>query len=811
MAEVKEMNFQGPARPPLAMPSAPGTPSVPGTPSTPTNPSAARPKLYRRQSRFTEEPMTERTPACSASIHSFDPTALDDPNISTLTHTNTIQQFRTANRTVSRDLSHRSSNLRRDLSSFSFGGAPATPVVQEEVPWQGGMMVRTGTLEPQPQPLSAPTTAEIPPPSGLHPPPPGGLSPAEKKRIWLRLANSVLHSAPALVLLYIMSTSISAFRSGRSSAKYSSPGITLLSMLYLDAILNILTCFWIRHPWPTWRLSLRVVFGLGYIILFFIYIGFGLGVFPKGWTYWNIPEHMATPVVYIFLWWLGVWDLLHLPVCRPWLFNCGGKREEQQEGRRPSVALSELHPTSFRARVPSSAGGASVVSYTWRRWVQRTRTHSTGGGVHFHEGMDEGREDVEMGTTRTRTREEMDEEGSRRRSGSMRTGSAHSGDVTLRGDDATLDRRSNEKEKEAEAGMERSGGAGKKGEDEEGRLGGTPKMVRAADIGHIIRDASDVVHEVVCVYKIVVTQCLGDSKRVQPRVEAAPKKCVGRPIVGREGSPISGGGHAYRDCPRANRGLQTRYYPLALSGRLNKMAPHVSFLDTRDDKAPDTSDNAVIWIVISIVAGTIGVVAALTTLVVCYTKRHQYKRAKARDPYLTREEFSRKRKLSANDLFKEEENWRGHMIHKSLASRSTNTLEQQQRPQQDQGHQGYHEQQQGPREEQQPQKEQQLSPAALSAAATIHQIDQQLSEMERKESTRLKEDWKRWEAQVRHERSASGEQHPAIAASHSVPILTVPSPPKRRSQNRVSFPELRPEPLRPPPRNPARCQPSNGG
>lgn len=235
-----------------------------------------------------------------------------------------------------------------------------------------------------------------------------------------------------------------------------------------------------------------------------------------------------------------------------------------------------------------------------------------------------------------------------------------------------------------------------------------------------------------------------------------------------------------------------------------------SILDTRGDKTPDTTDNAVIWIVVSIVAGTIGVVTALTTLVVCYTKRHQYKNAKARDPYLSREEFSRKRKLSANDLFKEEETWRGHMIRKSLASRSTNTIDQQ--PQQ---HQPEPQRQQQPQElEHVPRSDQQqqlLSPAALSTAATINQIDQQISEMERKESTRLKEDWKRWEAQVRHERSASGEQHPAIAASNSVPIIAVPTPPKHRSHNRVSFPELRPEPLRPPPRNPARCQPSNGG
>ncbi|KAK0726657.1 hypothetical protein B0T21DRAFT_292918 [Apiosordaria backusii] len=484
MAEIKETSFQGPIRPPLAVPSVPGTPATPGTPSTPTAPSPARPKLYRRQSRFTEEPMTERTPACSASIHSFDPTVLDDPNINALSHTNTLQHFRTANRTVSRELSRRSSNLRRDLNSFSFGGAPSTPVLQEEVvhgyhPGQGAAMSRTGTLEPQPQPLSSPTTAEIPPPSGLPPPAAAGLSPAEKKRIWLRLANSVLHSAPALVLLYIMSTSITAFKSDRSSAKFSTPGITLLSLLYLDSILNILTCFRISTPWPTWRLSLRVFFGLGYIILFFIYIGSNQGVFPPGWTYWNVPANMASPVVYIFLWWLGVWDWMHLVVCRPGLFTLRGKGGGINEGRRPSVALSELHPTSFRARVPSSAGGASVVSYTWRRWVQRSRTHSTGGGVHFYEGHEnndvdeEGQEDLEMGVSRTRTGGSVRESG-RRRSDSMRSGSAHSGDVTLRGDEFT-ERGSGEKEKEAEVG---------KKEDEGERLGRTaPKVVRAADIG----------------------------------------------------------------------------------------------------------------------------------------------------------------------------------------------------------------------------------------------------------------------------------------------------------------------------------------
>jgi len=50
-----------------------------------------------------------------------------------------------------------------------------------------------------------------------------------------------------------------------------------------------------------------------------------------------------------------------------------------------------------------------------------------------------------------------------------------------------------------------------------------------------------------------------------------------------------------------------------------------------------------------------------------------------------------------------------------------------------------------------------------------------MEEMERRESTRLKDDWKRWEARVRQERSMSGGQHPAVSEAPNAALGTAAS------------------------------------
>lgn len=218
------------------------------------------------------------------------------------------------------------------------------------------------------------------------------------------------------------------------------------------------------------------------------------------------------------------------------------------------------------------------------------------------------------------------------------------------------------------------------------------------------------------------------------------------------------------------------------------MPPFAPILETREDYHLSRYDQAVtsnaaaiknstVWIVSSIIGGVIVLVATLTTLVLCHNKRRQYQKAKQLNPYLSRHEYVRKRKMSAEDVFWEEEQQRQLMIRKSLVGRSLYSLEH-------------------------------ASPAPAPAPnsapaipAPIDQLDREAAEIERQESLRIKDDWKRWEARVRYERSTSGEKHPAESG---VPILTIPCPSKHRSQSRVSFADYSSDVPAPPPRHPDR-------
>ncbi|KAK4226725.1 hypothetical protein QBC38DRAFT_536963 [Podospora fimiseda] len=204
------------------------------------------------------------------------------------------------------------------------------------------------------------------------------------------------------------------------------------------------------------------------------------------------------------------------------------------------------------------------------------------------------------------------------------------------------------------------------------------------------------------------------------------------------------------------------------------MPPFISSLETR---STTTNSNSIVWIVSSIVGGVIVLVAILTTVVLYYNKRSQYQQAKELNPYLSRHEFVRKRKMSAVDLFQEEEHRRQLMIRKSIISRSSHSLHPNSPPRKE----------------------------ALERSETMEEVEREAAEIERQESLRLKDDWKRWEARLKHERSTSGEHHPLESpTSPGVPTLTVPSPSKHRGQSRVAFVEVGAEVLVPPPRNPNR-------
>ncbi|KAK4169942.1 hypothetical protein QBC43DRAFT_306887 [Cladorrhinum sp. PSN259] len=222
------------------------------------------------------------------------------------------------------------------------------------------------------------------------------------------------------------------------------------------------------------------------------------------------------------------------------------------------------------------------------------------------------------------------------------------------------------------------------------------------------------------------------------------------------------------------------------------MPPFISILDTRDEyslsryneeasTSGNTSNNSTVWIISSIVGGVLVLVAILTTFLLCFNKRSQYQKAKELNPYLSRQEFVRRRKMSAEDLFQEEEQRRQLMIRKSVVSRSSQSLHRDSPPRQ---------QQPPPR------------PPRPERWETLEQVEREAVELERQESLKLKDDWKRWEARVKHERSTSGEHHPLETSG--VPILTMPSPSRHRSESRVFFIDVSPSVLVPPPRHPDR-------
>ncbi|KAL2256843.1 hypothetical protein VTK26DRAFT_1037 [Humicola hyalothermophila] len=170
------------------------------------------------------------------------------------------------------------------------------------------------------------------------------------------------------------------------------------------------------------------------------------------------------------------------------------------------------------------------------------------------------------------------------------------------------------------------------------------------------------------------------------------------------------------------------------------------------------------WVVVAVVVGIAVVSITVSVVLVVYSRRRQYEKARERDPYLTREEFTRRRKMSAADLEREDEARRSYIIRKSLASRSTHSMRS---------------------------TSSGTSSTRSSFTGTAEELDREIIEMERRESMRLKDDWKRWEARVRHERAVSGEKHPAAAAAapadDEAPILAIPRPSKHRTEGQMGI------------------------
>lgn len=71
-----------------------------------------------------------------------------------------------------------------------------------------------------------------------------------------------------------------------------------------ECCLDIYTAIRARKKWQGWALVLRLLFSLGYIAQFFVYVGFR-EVFPRNYSYWGMNAAYSEPVVYLLLWVLG--------------------------------------------------------------------------------------------------------------------------------------------------------------------------------------------------------------------------------------------------------------------------------------------------------------------------------------------------------------------------------------------------------------------------------------------------------------------------------------------------------------------------
>ncbi|KAF9873775.1 hypothetical protein CkaCkLH20_08885 [Colletotrichum karsti] len=200
-----------------------------------------------------------------------------------------------------------------------------------------------------------------PPPLTIPPPPrsrtrvrrarrPNHRQARQFKRWLLRaqIANDVLHVAAASILLWIMSWFLYnvpfplSYRTGPAA-------VALIIMLSTDILLDARSIVHAHDPWPGWALILRLVLGLGYIAVFAVYIAFGGDVFAPDFEYWGMSDSYGRVLAYMFLWGLGLWNLLFVVLCRHWL---------SKEVRRYAKDAKRLFTWRRRRRRPAPGPGA---------------------------------------------------------------------------------------------------------------------------------------------------------------------------------------------------------------------------------------------------------------------------------------------------------------------------------------------------------------------------------------------------------------------------------------------------------------------
>jgi hypothetical protein len=177
---------------------------------------------------------------------------------------------------------------------------------------------------------------------------------------------------------------------------------------------------------------------------------------------------------------------------------------------------------------------------------------------------------------------------------------------------------------------------------------------------------------------------------------------------------------------------------------------------TAESSANVTSDRP--WVIPVIVVGILILTALTIWAFVIFNRRREYGKARAQEPYLSRPEFDKRRKMSQAEKLEEEEKQRIIMIRKSLASRSWDGSQADSAPS-------------SRRASQISNQSQQHGTPTIPEAAEV-------SDEEDTEPRPLKDDWKAYEADVMRE--TSQERHPA-ADGDARPLLNqqVPDSPQR--------------------------------
>ncbi|KAK1771487.1 hypothetical protein QBC33DRAFT_591853 [Phialemonium atrogriseum] len=141
----------------------------------------------------------------------------------------------------------------------------------------------------------------------------------------LRALNGSAHAASCAVLLAIMGEFLARTRgmvdAGQQVGSLVPLAATTIALLCADVALDVsAVAARSRGCWPAWALVPRLACGVGYLAVFMAYVGLGR-VFPDGYTFWGVEEGFCGPFVYLLLWLIGVWNLLHTALHRHELGN----------------------------------------------------------------------------------------------------------------------------------------------------------------------------------------------------------------------------------------------------------------------------------------------------------------------------------------------------------------------------------------------------------------------------------------------------------------------------------------------------------